>query len=155
MAVSVLRVRNGDAIAGYKVGCTSAEILDQLGIRGPIHGVLFESEVRRSGATLGHSAFANLAIEGEMAVRVGEDGEIKTVFPVIELHNLIFRGERKSLSELIANNGLNAGVVLPIEEGARTSSLLRCDGSLKVVVNGECIDEGGLWSLPWRSLRLR
>jgi 2-keto-4-pentenoate hydratase len=148
MAVSHLRVRNGDAVVGYKVGCTSVEILAQLGIQGPIYGVLFESELRRSGVTLDHSAFANLAIEGEMAVRIGADGEIAAAFPVIELHNFVFRSERKTLSELVANNGLNAGVVLPGDDGAATSALVRQDGSLKVVINGECVDEGNLWSLP-------
>ena len=31
-----LRVQDGDRVAGYKVGCTSAEIERQFGLRGPI-----------------------------------------------------------------------------------------------------------------------
>ena len=107
--------QDGDKIAGYKVGCTSAEIERQFGLRGPIHAVLFESELRCSGARLDRSSFTNLAIEGEMAARIGEDGEIAALFPAIELHNLVFRSEPKTLAELIVNNGLNAGVVLPDE----------------------------------------
>ena len=47
-----------------------------------------------------------------MAIEVGENGNIVSVFPIIELHNFIFRAPKKSLSELIANNGLNRGIVL-------------------------------------------
>jgi len=143
-----LRVKDADKIAGYKVGCTSVEIERQFGLRGPIHAVLFESELRRSGVRLSASSFANLAIEGEMAARIGDDGKITALFPVIELHNLVFRGESKTLAELIVNNGLNAGVVLPDVEA--DDEAFRHEGvpRLRVLVNGDLIDEGQLWSLP-------
>ena len=67
--VSRLRVDEGDKVAGYKVGCTSAEIERLFGLRGPIYAVLFASELRQSGDRVDASAFANLAIEGEMAAR--------------------------------------------------------------------------------------
>jgi hypothetical protein len=47
-----------------------------------------------------------------MAVRIGPDGEIEAAFPVIELHHFVFRGPRKTLPELVANNGINAGAVI-------------------------------------------
>jgi 2-keto-4-pentenoate hydratase len=56
---------------------------------------------------------ANPAIEGEMALRIGVDGEIAAAFPVIELHQFVFRAPRKTLAELVANNGMNAGAVIP------------------------------------------
>ena len=146
--VSRLRVRDGDKIAGYKVGCTSAEIERQFGLRGPIHAVLFESELRCSGARLDGSSFMNLAIEGEMAARIGEDGEIAAIFPAIELHNLVFRSEPKALAELIVNNGLNAGVVLPDEAVGCEALGQGSAQSLRVLINGKSIDEGKLWSLP-------
>ena len=40
-------------------------------MQGPIRGRLFESEVRRHGEALNLDDFAHLAIEGEMAVRIG------------------------------------------------------------------------------------
>ena len=40
----------------------------------------------------------------EMASRVGTDGTIAAVFPVIELHHFVFRGLRKTLGELVAND---------------------------------------------------
>jgi 2-keto-4-pentenoate hydratase len=36
---------------------------------------------------------------------------VARVFPVIELHNHVMRGEQSSAGELIANNALHAGVV--------------------------------------------
>jgi 2-keto-4-pentenoate hydratase len=146
--VSRLRVHNGERVAGYKVGCTSAEIDRLFGLHGPIYAVLFESELRRSGVRLSASSFANLAIEGEMAARIGDDGKITALFPVIELHNLVFRSEPKTLEELIVNNGLNAGVVLP--DGEANDGALRHEGAprLRVLINGDLIDEGELWSLP-------
>ena len=145
-AVCRLRVEEGDGVAGYKVGCTSPEIERSFGLRGPIHGVLFESEIRRSAARLDHASFANLAIEGEMAIRFDARGAIVAAFPIIELHNLVFRGEPKTLAELIVNNGMNAGVVLPDKE---TGVSLQDDenATLRVLLNGECIDEGKLWSM--------
>ena len=145
-AVCRLRVEEGDGVAGYKVGCTSPEIERSFGLRGPIHGVLFESEIRRSAARLDHASFANLAIEGEMAIRFGARGAIVAAFPIIELHNLVFRGEPKTLPELIVNNGMNAGVVLPDEETG-VSLLDDENATLRVLLNGECIDEGKLWSM--------
>ena len=146
--ISRLRVRDGEKIAGYKVGCTSAEIERLFGLRGPIYAVLFENELRQSGERLDASTFANLAIEGEMAARIGEDGEIAAVFPVIELHNLVFRSDPKTLAELIVNNGLNAGVVLPDEITNLEADEQGASASLRVLVNGNSIEEGELWSLP-------
>ena len=147
--VSLLRAHSGERVAGYKVGCTSAEIERRFGLRGPIYAVLFESELRQSGEQLDASAFANLAIEGEMAARIGEDGAIAAVFPVIELHNLVFRSNPKTLAELVVNNGLNAGVVLPDETmDLKAPEQRGASASLRVLVNGKSIEEGALWSLP-------
>ena len=81
-----------------------------------------------------------------MAIRFGARGAIVAAFPIIELHNLVFRGEPKTLPELIVNNGMNAGVVLPDEETG-VSLLDDENATLRVLLNGECIDEGKLWSM--------
>src|SRR6266404_2401086 len=104
MDVARLRCEAGDAVAGYKVGCIGPGVVELFGMSGPIHARLFRSELRASGETLKYDSFANLAIEGEMAVRIGADGAIAAAFPVIELHHFVFRGTSKTLAELIANN---------------------------------------------------
>ncbi len=122
-AVAELRRRRGERIIGYKVGCTSPKIRAQLGIDHCVTGRLFDSELHASGATLSRSGFASLAIEGELAVRLSREPAVEdfsgdevpacvaSVFPVIELHNHVMRGEQPSAGELIAHNALHAGIV--------------------------------------------
>ena len=80
-----------------------------------------------------------------MAVRVGEDCQIEAVFPVIELHNYIFRSEKKTLSELIANNGINAGIVLPEVEWQNSIKYYYKDTKLTLCINGLEVGAAGLW----------
>ena len=119
--VARLRCEAGDAVAGYKVGCIGPGVVEQFGMSGPIHASIFRSELKVSGDTLRHSAFANLAIEGEMAVRIGVDGKLAEAFPVIEMHHFVFRGAPKTLAELVANNGINAGAVIADSAAAARS----------------------------------
>jgi 2-keto-4-pentenoate hydratase len=146
-AVSALRVAAGDRVIGYKVGCTGPGTVAQFGMEGPIRGCLFESEIRQSGVKLDMATFAHLAIEGEMALRIGDDGEIVAAFPIIELHHFLFRAPRKSLVELVANNGLNAGVVLPDRPWLSSAASLATGATLSVRVNGGVVGSGELWPL--------
>jgi 2-keto-4-pentenoate hydratase len=146
-AVAALRVSAGDRLAGYKVGCTGSGTVQQFGMEGPIRGCLFASEVRQHGCTLAGNEFANLAIEGEMAVRIGAEGTIAAVFPVIELHHFVFRGGRKTLPELVANNGLNGGVVLPGEDWLQSRDYAERPGELGVWINDRLIAFGALWPM--------
>lgn len=146
-AVSALRVAAGDRVIGYKVGCTGKGTVSQFGMEGPIRGYLYESEIWRTGDKLDAAAFARLAIEGEMALRIGDDGKIAAAFPVIELHHFVFRAPSKTLVELVANNGLNAGIVLP--NPAWSSGRELPEGAvLSVRVNGSLLGSGDLWPLP-------
>jgi 2-keto-4-pentenoate hydratase len=147
-AVSALRVAAGDRVIGYKVGCTGPGTVGQFGIEGPIRGCLYESEVRHTGAELDMAAYARLAIEGEMALRIGDDGQIAAAFPVIELHHFVFRAPRKTLVELVANNGLNAGIVLPEEAWLLSRACLMESARLSVCLNGRVLSSGDLWPLP-------
>lgn len=147
-AVRALRVTAGDRLIGYKVGCTGPGTTAQFGMAGPIRGCLFASEVRTTGTPLPAADFSQLAIEGEIALRIGEDGRIAAAFPVIELHNFIFRAPRKTLAELVANNGLNAGIVLPDEPWLSSRRLLAQEATLSVRINGNPRGAGGLWPHP-------
>ena len=126
-AVAQLRCGRGERVIGYKVGCTSPTIRAQLGIDHCVTGRLYDSEQHSSGAVLSRERFANLAIEGELAVELSHEPNEKDfcesrpeveipacvarVFPVIELHNHVMRGEQPSAGELIANNAIHAGFV--------------------------------------------
>jgi 2-keto-4-pentenoate hydratase len=147
METARLRCAAGDAIAGYKVGCIGAGVVEQFGMSGPIHARLFRSEIRDSGELLRHEGFVSPAIEGEMALRIGEHGKITAAFPVIELHQFVFRAPCKTLAELVTNNGINAGVVLSreLETTPMEKWLEAC--TLSVAINGKLIDDGPLWAL--------
>jgi len=146
-AVAALRVSGGDCIVGYKVGCTGPGTVQQFGMQGPIRGCLFESEVYKHRYAVTSRGFANLAIEGEMAVLIGADGTVGALFPVIELHHLVFRGVRKTLTELVANNGLNGGFVLPHERWLASRKYVEKNGALSVRINGHLIASGELWPM--------
>jgi 2-keto-4-pentenoate hydratase len=146
--VARLRVAEGESVAGYKVGATGPGTRRQFGMDGPVRGFLYDTELYPSGSTLSHSAYANLAIEGELAVRLGDDAEISRVFPVIELHNYVFRSETPTLQELVANSGLHAGVVLPVTDGTEWRDGEPLDGPLRVEINGRTVEEGSMSGVP-------
>jgi 2-keto-4-pentenoate hydratase len=148
MEVARLRCMGGDSIAGYKVGCIGPGVVEQFGMSGPIHARIFHSEIRSSGATLQFNAYANLAIEGEMALRIGDNNDIVAAFPVIELHHFVFRAARKTLAELVANNGINAGAVVPQQLETTYLDHWKSAKTLSVSINGKIIDAGAPWAMP-------
>lgn len=158
--VAALRAARGEVIAGYKTGCVSEAVQRQLGIDRPVFGYVFETELYVSGVTLDPARFENLAIEGEFAVRMGMDvpdperlaqrpeEAIAAVLPVIELHNNVFRGAARTAEELIANNALHAGVVLPQSGGSQALedqiTVFRNGAPMGVQTAGAV--PGGLWA---------
>jgi 2-keto-4-pentenoate hydratase len=147
MEFAGLRCAAGDAVAGYKVGCIGSGVVEQFGMSGPIHARLFRSEIHSSGATLRYRAYANPAIEGEMALRIGVDGGITAAFPVVELHQFVFRAPRKTLAELVANNGINAGAVIPEHLEAASLEDWANARTLSISVNGTIVETGALWAM--------
>jgi 2-keto-4-pentenoate hydratase len=147
MEVADLRCTAGDAIVGYKIGCIGAGVVEQFGMSGPIHARLFRSEIRSSGKTLQYTCYANLAIEGEMALRIGTGGDVVAAFPVIELHHFVFRAAQKTLAELVANNGINAGAVIPHQLETRSLEDWTKARTLSIAINGLTIDAGPLWTM--------
>ncbi len=121
--VSRLREARGERVIGYKVGCTGRPIQEQLNVREPIFGRLFDTGCFRSGSRLSHAAFANLAVEGELAVRLGRDlsgpdisadacrEAIDAAFPVIELHHHVVPADWPPAHWLVASGGMHAGFV--------------------------------------------
>jgi 2-keto-4-pentenoate hydratase len=142
--IVALRVANGEQIGGYKLGCLGPKIRAAFGMDGPIRGTLFRNEFHRSGAILSCARYANLAIEGEMAVRIGADGTPESIFPILELHHFVLRGEPRQLQELIVNNGLTAGVVLPSVE----AQPIAADATVDIEINGRLLDRAALWGFP-------
>ena len=122
-AVAKLRFQRGERLIGYKVGCTSSAIQEQLKISHRVRGFLFDTEQYESGVALARQSFDNLAIEGELAIELSREPReedfadhllppcISRIFPVIELHNHVMRGQQALAGELIANNAFHAGFI--------------------------------------------
>ena len=142
-----LRVNDGDSVIRYKIGCTGPGTTKLFGIQGPIRGTLFKAEMHSDGARIKENQFCNLAVEAEMAIEMGQNGQIASVFPVIELHNYIFRGPTKSLAELVANNGLNKGIVLSKYEWWNFSTQFEEKSTLSLEINKIEVDFGDLWPM--------
>ncbi len=148
--VARLREARGERIAGFKIGCVSPTLQAQLGIREPVFGHIFSTELHRSGATLDPAHYDGLAVEGEFAVRVGRHArDFSTEFAVIELHNYVVRRPPLTAQELIGNNAIHAGVVLPPEERRvleGPAGLL--DEPISVVRNGRVLGTSTGGALP-------
>jgi 2-keto-4-pentenoate hydratase len=165
-AVAALRSQRGERIIGYKVGCTSPTIRSQLGIDHRVTGRLFDSEQHTSGVVLSRKNFANLAIEGELAVEVSREPTqqdfagtevpacVARMFPVIELHNHVIRGEQPSAGELIANNAIHAGFVVgsgvtPKEASSEPSLAIFADDQMLEECAGAALIQTVRSSLTW------
>ena len=146
LAAAALRERDGERRAGFKVGATGTNIGAQFGLQGPVSGSVWESEVHVCGAALPADDYARPAVEGEIALRLGPDGRPIAVFPVIEIHNFLFRAEPWSLQELVVNNAIHAGVVLPCAD--ETPWPAEVSGSIRVLVNDLIVDEGPANGVP-------
>ncbi|MDG3005958.1 2-keto-4-pentenoate hydratase [Paludisphaera mucosa] len=153
--IARLREARGERVVGYKLGCTSPAVQKQLGIDEPIIARLFDTERHDSGTRLLHASYANLAVEGELAVRLAADlpptipaGEecleaIESIFPVIELHHYVLRSPKPCAHELIASNGMHAGFVLA--EGSSGGPRARVR-NLTVALNDAIV---GRSDAPW------
>ncbi len=166
--VADMRVRRGERVVGFKIGCTSEAIRAQFGLSEPISGRLFSPHVRNEGAALNWRNYAGCAIEPEMVLTIGSDlcGEglpddqlidaIQCVSAGIELHNFRFWFAPPTSQELICSGGIHAGLIV-----ARTSvppeQLSFADEVFSVRKNGRLITEapaseimgGPLHSLRW------
>jgi 2-keto-4-pentenoate hydratase len=155
--VARLREDRGERVVGYKIGCTSPAIQDQLGIREPIFARVFETGCFPSGSRLSHARFARLAIEGELAVRLSRDlprdplsddeliAAIGSVFPVIELHHYALPPHGHPLIGLIASGGMHAGLGF-VEQERTCPDGIPWVQELEVVINDRC---AGTTREPW------
>jgi 2-keto-4-pentenoate hydratase len=121
--VARLRTARGERVVGYKIGCVCQHNQQRNGLQHPVRGRLWSSEQHADGVTLSRADFAGVAIEGEFAVTLSRDidagdrsletiaASVERIFPVIELHNVVFRGGDPQGPELIANNAIHSGVV--------------------------------------------
>jgi len=72
------------------VGFGAAAALERLGIDGPLVGHLLESNLVETGATVSLAGWTQPVLEPEVAVWIGDDGDIAGLGPALELADLEF-----------------------------------------------------------------
>ena len=147
--VAKLRERRGEEIIGYKVGCVSKDTQKKMGFTQPACGYLWKSELYTSGIELNKEDYSNPAMEAEFGVILNRDikpeissfdyilESIEGIYPLIEIHNLVFHGKEPYGAELLANNAIHAGVVLGLETKLPTN---KSETDLKLIYDNEIID---------------
>jgi len=122
--VTKLRMDRGEKVMGYKIGCVAKETQKKMGFSQPAWGTLWKSELYESGVELNKNSYSNPAMEAEFGVKLNRDldpqlvsfdyifDSIDSIYPLIEIHNLVFNGDEPYGAELLANNALHAGVIL-------------------------------------------
>ena len=148
--VAKLRQKRGEEIIGYKIGCISKDTQKKMGFNQPASGYLWNTELQKSGATFDKKDFTNPAMEAEFGVILNRDinpklssfdyilDSIEGIYPLIEIHNLVFYGEEPFGPELLANNAIHAGVVLG-EENKVPKNKIETD--LKLIYDKEIVDK--------------
>ena len=147
--VSKLRVNRGEKVLGYKIGCVAKETQKKMGFNQPAWGTLWKSELHQSGVELNKKNYSNPAMEAEFGIKLNRDidpklvsfdyilASIESIYPLIEIHNLVFNGEEPYGAELLANNALHAGVILgPKNEFSKDQKIT----DLKLIYDNKTID---------------
>jgi 2-keto-4-pentenoate hydratase len=153
-----LRAQKLGAVAGYKIALSSKEMQKFVGVNEPQAGVMLESTLHRTPATLRAIDYVHLIVEFEIAVQMAADLPVadapstrssvapfvQAVMPAIELaddrHADYGQLARHPL-ELIADNGWNEGAVLGVPVAKWTALDL---GALRgtASINGKVVGEG-------------
>ena len=159
--VARLRQKRGEEIIGYKIGCVSKDTQKKMGFTQPACGYLWKNELHNSGVILNKKDYTNPAMEAEFGVTLNRDikpdlasfdyilQSIEGIYPLIEIHNLVFYGNEPYGAELLANNAIHAGIVI----GPETKiSPEKVETDLKLIYDNEIVDRWADKSWPFDML---
>ena len=146
----------GHEIAGWKVALTTPVMQALVGVNHPCEGAIFADRVRVSPAQVKAGDYVRIAVEAEIAVRLGRDlgadcapydrdgvaAAVEACMAAIELvDDRAIDYERLDGPLLIADNAFNFGCVLgpPVSDWRRLD-LAGLAGRMRI--NGEVVGEG-------------
>ena len=121
-----------------------------MGFTYPASGFLWKNELHQSGVELKKKDYSNPAMEAEFGVILNRDinpdlvsfdyilESVQSIYPLIEIHNLVFNGDAPNGAELLANNAIHAGVILGPENKVPNSNEIT---DLKLVYDNEVVDK--------------
>jgi 2-keto-4-pentenoate hydratase len=147
--VAKLREKRGERVIGYKIGCISKDTQKKMGFTQPACGYLWKNELHNSEIILNKEDYTNPAMEAEFGITINRDvkpelvsfdyilDSIEGIYPVIEIHNLVFYGNEPYGAELLANNAIHAGIVIGPEIKL---PLEKVETDLKLIYDKEVVD---------------
>ena len=148
--VADLRLKRGEEIIGYKIGCVSKDTQKKMGFTHPASGFLWNSELHQNGVELNKKNYSNAAMEAEFGIILNRDinpelvsfdyilESVQSIYPLIEIHNLVFNSNEPHGAELLANNAIHAGVILGPENEIPNNNEIT---DLKLVYDNEVVDK--------------
>ena len=104
----------GKTIIGYKLGLTSREKMEQMGVDSPIHGVFFDDMYLRDGI-IDYDKLIHPKAEPEIAVKFSEDvpldaseeelrNAIGYIAPAIDIIDSRYRNFKFTMADVVADN---------------------------------------------------
>ncbi|MFN0092322.1 MAG: 2-keto-4-pentenoate hydratase [Acidimicrobiales bacterium] len=145
-----LRVKAGDAHAGWKVGLTSKAMQRQQGVHEPLFGYLLESGRMTAPAVLEHAALHRPGFENELCLLVGERlagpgvtyeqaqaaiAAVCPAFEIVEVRGPFGEDVPLGLADNIQQRAFVTGAEVPPPAGRRL-----VDATVEILVNGEVVE---------------
>jgi 2-keto-4-pentenoate hydratase len=109
-ALTALRISEGAAIMGWKLGYTSEAMRRQMHVEQPNFGPLLDSMLITDGSV--PDSFVHPRVEPEIAVVVGPDLQVVQALAALEVVDSVWQGYRFSVELNTADGSSAAGVVL-------------------------------------------
>jgi 2-oxo-hept-3-ene-1,7-dioate hydratase len=132
----------GATAIGWKIGLNVAALQQHFGLTGPVVGYLTDATVSPIGTPVDIGGWAHPALEVEVAIRVGEDGEVGALAPALELVDLDLPFD--SLEPILAGNICHRGVIF----GPEAAVPDRRDLSVRVASGSAEVAHGHLDEAP-------
>ena len=127
---------------GWKIGFDTPAIQQHFGLSDAVVGYLTDTRVVEPGATVSLAGWVAPAVEVELAVRVGDDGEIAGLGPALELVDLDISFD--DIEPVLASNICHRGVVF----GAEVADADPMTMAATVTKDGAVVAEGRLTKDP-------
>ena len=109
LARRAAEVAHGAAPVGWKIGFNGPAVQQHFGLSEPVVGYLTDTGVSPDGVTVPVGGWTAPAVEVEVAIRVGDRGEVGGLAPALELVDLDLPFD--DLEPILAGNVFQRGVV--------------------------------------------
>jgi 2-keto-4-pentenoate hydratase len=127
-ALLASRERDLDAGAsplGWKIGINVEAVQQQLGLTAPVVGYLTSAGLVEDGSRVPVARWTNPMLEPEVAIRVGDEGEVAGLAPAIELVDIDIPLD--DLEQILFRNVFHRGVAIGPQSPGPASATVGCE----------------------------